>query len=148
MKNLLTRISLLLLLALFIAPVITGCESSKLVSVVKTANPSNTVYTGPIEINGATVMADFEDSAQQLPGLYAQGEEKISQTFIVFEKGLKFSILNDYSLLSDLNSVNATSLGAEEIKQSKSGKKVILPYQLYYSDGKPKLTSKTIQLSF
>lgn len=148
MKNLLTRISLLVLLALFIAPVITGCESSKLVSVVKTANPSNTVYTGPIEINGATVMADFEDSAQQLPGLYAQGEEKISQTYIVFEKGLKFSILNDYSLLSDLNSVNATSLGAEEIKQSKSGKKVILPYQLYYSDGKPKLNSKTIQLSF
>lgn len=148
MKNLLTKLSLVLLLGLFAAPVLTGCESSKLVSVVKTANPSNMVYTGPIEINGATVMADFEDSAQQLPGLYSQGEDKISQTFIVFEKGLKFSILDDYSLLTDLNTVNATTLGDEEIKQSKSGKNVILPYKLYYKDGKPKLNSKTIQLSF
>ena len=148
MKNLITRLAFALIIAFSVAPLMTGCSSSNVVAVNRAVQPSNPVYTGPVKVNGADVMADYEDRKQQLPGLYAAGPDKISQTFIVFDKGLKFHILDDYSLLSDINSVNATSLGPEEIKAAEKGKKVIIPYELYYSDGTKKLEPKQIKVSF
>lgn len=148
MKNLITKCALAMLMAFTVAPLITGCTSSNVVAVNRTIQPSNPIYTGPITVNGADVMADYEDAKQQLQGLYAAGIEKISKTYIVFDKGLKFHILDDYSQLSDVNTVNATSLGPEEIKAAEKGKKVILPYDLYYPDGKKKLNPKEIKVSF
>lgn len=148
MKNLITKLVLGLFLAMTIAPVMTGCKSSNLVSVTKTVQPSNPVYSGPVTVNDVDIQADFEDALQQLPGLYQAGPEKISKTYIVFDKGLKFHILDDYSLLGDTNTVNATSLGPEEISAAEKGKKVIIPYDLYFPDGEPKLKLKEVKISF
>lgn len=148
MKNRITKLLIIALLAFAISPLLTSCKSSSLVSVTRTVNPLNIVYSGPVKINGADVIADFEDRSQQMDELYGAGPDKISQTYIVFDKGLKFHILDDYSLLSDEKSVNATTLGAEEIKQASQGKSIILPYDLYFPDGKKKLNPKNIRLSY
>lgn len=148
MKNLITKIGLALMLAFATAPLMTGCTSSNVVAVNRAIQPANPIFTGPITINGASIMADFEDRKQQLPGLYQAGSDKITQTYVVFDKGLKFHVLDDYAQLTGSDVINATSLGPEEIKAANAGKKVILPYQLYYPDGQPKLVPKQVKVSF
>jgi hypothetical protein len=142
MKNLITKISLALLIALAVSPLLTGCKSSNLVSVTKTVQPAYPLLTAPLEVNGASVMIDIEDPGQRSAAAYEAGAEAISVIYFEYVKGVKFKLLEDYSSIP--NSKVATSLGPEEIQQNQKGEKVIIKYPLYYSDGRKTLKFKPL----
>ncbi|WP_026946186.1 hypothetical protein [Algoriphagus marincola] len=145
MKNLITKIALTLLIALAVSPILTGCKSSSLVSVTKTVQPAYPLLTAPLEVNGASVMIDIEDTGQRSDAAYQAGPEAISIIYFEYVKGVKFKVLEDYSAIPE--GKVATSLGPEEISESKKGEKVIIKYPLYYPDGSKTLKFKPLYTS-
>lgn len=142
MKNL-----FFLLAILATAIIIPACSSGVVVPVNKAAQLNQSIFEAPVEINGATAMASVADRIQQYDGLYSHGADKVSKTYLVYEKGLNFHIIDDYSLLSSQEVIKATSLGPEEIRQAQKGKKVIIEYDLYFEDGSRKINLKKVLIS-
>lgn len=144
MKNL---FSLSLIGILAAALTLSACSSGVVIPINKAAQLNSTVYEAPVEINGVTVMAAITDKLQQYPGLYSHGADKVSKTFLVYDKGLNFHIIDDYSLLSSQEVIKATSLGPEQLKAAEKGKKVVIEYDLYFQDGEKKIKTKQVSIS-
>jgi outer membrane murein-binding lipoprotein Lpp len=137
MRNLLTKIKMLLF-AVFIASFLaTGC-----VSVNKAISPALPALTAPLD----GLMIDITDVEQRSATAYKQGAEKISYIYIQYQKGLEFKVLEDLTLVGTQAGTSSTSLNPGEIKLEALKPGDVIKYPLYDSNGSKNINYKDLYI--